>query len=198
MRWWTLVCGQCSPGPTAGSCLSQYGGSGTADCLAPRPRSILMSWCLEDTTTFWWSQWHEGWGHWEWEPWVRFPSLTWSKLRQCSANHRAGYFSNLACDWLSIVWAYSKQETENGPRLLLGEPGGKTFWISVSNNVIIVNATIAVTSHEHHGIANHWKPLQTTKKISKLCITGPLWGNPLVSSGFPSQRASTVARVSMS
>ena len=26
--------------------------------------------------------------------------------------------SNLACDWLSIVWAYSKQETENGPRTL--------------------------------------------------------------------------------
>ena len=24
-------------------------------------------------------------------------------------------YSNLACDWLSIVWAYSKQETENGP-----------------------------------------------------------------------------------
>ena len=39
----------------------------------------------------------------------------WSKLRLCSANHRAGYFSNLACDWLSIVWAYSGQETENGP-----------------------------------------------------------------------------------
>ena len=46
---------------------------------------------------------------------ARFLSLTWSKLRLCSANHRAGYFSNLACDWLSIVWAYSKQETENGP-----------------------------------------------------------------------------------
>ena len=26
------------------------------------------------------------------------------KLRLCSANHRAGYFSNLACDWLSIAW----------------------------------------------------------------------------------------------
>ena len=38
-----------------------------------------------------------------------------SNLRLCSANHRAGYFSNLACDWLSIVWAYSEQETENGP-----------------------------------------------------------------------------------
>ena len=30
--------------------------------------------------------------------WARFLSLTRSKLRQCSANHRAGYFSNLACD----------------------------------------------------------------------------------------------------
>ena len=47
---------------------------------------------------------------------ARFLSLTQSKLRLCSANHRAGYFSNLACDWLSIVWAYSEQETENGPR----------------------------------------------------------------------------------
>ena len=44
---------------------------------------------------------------------ARFLSLAQSKLRLCSANHRAG---NLACDWLSIVWAYSEQETENGPR----------------------------------------------------------------------------------
>ena len=43
-------------------------------------------------------------------------SLAQSKLRQCLANHRAGYFSNLVCDWLSMVWAYSEQETENGPR----------------------------------------------------------------------------------
>ena len=40
----------------------------------------------------------------------------WGCWRLCSANHRAGYFSNLVCDWLSIVWAYSNQETENGPR----------------------------------------------------------------------------------
>ena len=46
---------------------------------------------------------------------ARFLSLARSKLRLCLANHRAGYFSNLACDWLSIVWAYSKQGTENGP-----------------------------------------------------------------------------------
>ena len=46
---------------------------------------------------------------------ARFLSLTGSKLRLCSANHRTGYFSNLACDWLSIVWTYSEQETENGP-----------------------------------------------------------------------------------
>ena len=44
-----------------------------------------------------------------------FLSLARSKFRLCSANHRAGYFSNLACDWLSIVWAYSELETENGP-----------------------------------------------------------------------------------
>ena len=48
---------------------------------------------------------------------ARFLSLVWSKLRLCTANHRAGYFSNLACDWLSIVWAYSEQQTENGPRI---------------------------------------------------------------------------------
>ena len=47
---------------------------------------------------------------------VCFLSRTCSKLRLCPANHRAGYFSNLVCDWLSIVWAYFKQETENGPR----------------------------------------------------------------------------------
>ena len=46
---------------------------------------------------------------------ARFLPLALSKLRLCSANHRPGYFSNLACDWLSIVWAYSEQDTENGP-----------------------------------------------------------------------------------
>ena len=50
------------------------------------------------------------------ETWARFLSPAQSKLRLCLANHRAGYFSNMACDWLSIVWAYSEQETENGPR----------------------------------------------------------------------------------
>ena len=48
------------------------------------------------------------------ELWARFLSLAQSELRLCSTNHRAGYFSNLACDWLSIVWAHSEQETERG------------------------------------------------------------------------------------
>ena len=48
--------------------------------------------------------------------WARFLSLAQSKLRLCSANNRAGYWSNLPCDWLSTAWAYSEQETENGPR----------------------------------------------------------------------------------
>ena len=36
--------------------------------------------------------------------WAHFMCLALNKLRQCPANHRAGYFSNLACDWLSIVF----------------------------------------------------------------------------------------------
>ena len=52
---------------------------------------------------------------------ARFLSLAWSKLRLCSANHRPGYWSNLPCDWPSTAWAYSEQETENGPRRLLSE-----------------------------------------------------------------------------
>ena len=48
---------------------------------------------------------------------VRFLSLARSKLRLCLANHRPDYWSNLSCDWPSIAWAYSKQETENGPRI---------------------------------------------------------------------------------
>ena len=47
--------------------------------------------------------------------WDPFLSLARSKLGLCSANHRTDYFSNLACDWLHIVWAHSEQETENGP-----------------------------------------------------------------------------------
>ena len=52
--------------------------------------------------------------------WARFLSLARSKLRLCAANHRAGYFSNLACDWLSIVWVYSEQDTEIGHRCVRG------------------------------------------------------------------------------
>ena len=62
---------------------------------------------------------------------ARFLSLARSKLRLCSAYHRAGYFSNLACDWLSIVWAYSEQETENGPWMNWGLSlcnSCKTMW----------------------------------------------------------------------
>ena len=46
---------------------------------------------------------------------VRFLCLVRSKLRLCSANNRADYFSNLARDLLSIFWTYSEQETENWP-----------------------------------------------------------------------------------
>ena len=59
---------------------------------------------------------------------ARFLSLAWNKLRLCSANHRPGYWSNLPCDWPSIAWAYSEQETENGPSTSC------TFWSAVELN----------------------------------------------------------------
>ena len=46
---------------------------------------------------------------------ARFLFLTLSMLRLCSANHRPGYWSNLPCHWRSTAWAYSEQETRNGP-----------------------------------------------------------------------------------
>ena len=78
------------------------------------------------------SEWLSPWEH---KSRARFLSLTRSKLRLCLANHRTGYFRNLACDWLSIVWAYSEQETENGPSTDHngGQPGCK--WTSQIWNV---------------------------------------------------------------
>ena len=46
--------------------------------------------------------------------WDRILSLARIKLRLCSVNHRAGYFSNLVCDWLSTVRTYSRQKTKLG------------------------------------------------------------------------------------
>ena len=76
-------------------------------CLRMADRALLAGypWIMSFILSYLTSQLHR----------ARFLSLVRSKLRLCSANHGAGYFSNLACDWLSIVWAYSGQETENGP-----------------------------------------------------------------------------------
>ena len=75
---------------------------------------------------------------------ARFLSLARGKLRLCSANHRAGYFSNLACDWLSIVWAYSEQETENGPRFCRRHTSKTIGWIYTIRNSIDLSTPIAV------------------------------------------------------
>ena len=66
----------------------------TPDVL-PQPNTAWLEWC----TCIW----------------TRFLSLARRKLRLCSANHRPGYWSNLPCDWPSTAWAYSEQQTENGP-----------------------------------------------------------------------------------
>ena len=86
---------------------------------------------------------------------ARFPSLAQSKLRLCSANHRADYFSNLDCDWLSIVWAYSEQMTENGPGI----------WVNIGlYNGLLPNSTKPLpkpmlTNHQTSSVAFSWEQL---------------------------------------
>ena len=58
-------------------------------------------------------------------------------------------------------------------------------------------------SHEQHGNSDHWQlhslcnslSRLTSMKTSKLCITGPLWGEP--TGGFPLLKASNSESVSM-
>ena len=92
------------------------------------PTESLPKWPCGHTQDWWWQ--HPGdhlpriWCSWDHVPpapgpmktWARFLSLVQSKLRLCSANHRPGYWCNQPCDWPSTAWAYSEQETENGPR----------------------------------------------------------------------------------
>ena len=70
---------------------------------------------------------------------ARFLSLIQSKLRLCAANHRAGYFSNLACYWLRIVWTYSEHDSENGPWLALSNQGiylyNKLYYLKKSQSL---------------------------------------------------------------
>ena len=60
-----------------------------------------------------------------------------SKLRPCSAYHKPGYFGNLACDWLSIIWTCNKHRSsflQLGP--LPCQPGKKPWggWIIRKNS----------------------------------------------------------------
>ena len=59
--------------------------------------------------------------------------------------------------------------------------------------------------NEHDGVSNHWHLdcllsrlfSRRSKKTSKLCITGLCEGNPLMTGGFPSLKASNVKNVSI-
>ena len=78
--------------------------------------------------------------------WGHFLSLAQSKPRLCSANHRVRYFNNLACDWLSIVWAYYKQETENGLRSKYWSDMESSDSIEILMKTYMSNFTISTVS----------------------------------------------------
>ena len=121
-------------------------------------------------------------------PWLpcitraRFLSLARSKLRLCSANHRAGYFSNLHCDWLSIVWAYSsKRVTENGPRsskdMIATKLSGHfiTFmwWIPSAYLISMVSCQKGSTRHAYAWqIGPFWQDTLDTRTKER----HPMWG----------------------
>ena len=68
---------------------------------------------------------------------------------------------------------------------------------------IIEFDSITVMSQEHHGIWNHWLLFNclfklAVNKASKLTISGPLWGDSMVASGFPSHGTNNAKREPMS
>ena len=105
------------------------------------------------------------------EIWVCFLSLARSKLRLCSANHRAGYFINLACecDWLSIVGRFwetvSQKRCYNVTPSLIGWApewhkiffGLHTFLrqqigLQVAYDKIVLTASILYNNHANFGL----------------------------------------------
>ena len=95
-------------------------------------------------------------GYVTWQPllgllsWARFLSLARSKLSLCSANHRSGYWSNLACDWPSTAWAYSEEETEIFPCGQVSATALKTRhlifnWITVTLQKVDTNLVAPVS-----------------------------------------------------
>ena len=54
-----------------------------------------------------------------WEIWPCFLSLAQSKAQAVLGQSQGRLLQCLACDWWSIAWAYSENETENGPWSLL-------------------------------------------------------------------------------
>ena len=74
------------------------------------------------------------------------------------------------------------------------------------NHLFFLQVCQWLDKYERHGVSDH-RDLDclfssssrlTTKKISKVHVTGPLWENPLVSNGFPAQMARRADSVSMS
>ena len=76
-----------------------------------------------------------------------FRPLAPSKLRLCPANYRPGYLSNLISDGPNTAWAYSEQETENGPRLLHWYLGNANFVLMIYDLIdYIDDLDIAIAS----------------------------------------------------
>ena len=108
-----------------------------------------------------------------------FLSLTRSKLRLCWANHRACYFSNLACDWLSIVWAWDRKRALVIPSTmawLVHHQWYRSCFISPSANVAS-NAKSCLIGQSVNVTSNGWScligPLANVASDSRFCSIDP-------------------------
>ena len=106
-------------------------------------------------------------------------------LRLCSANHRAGYFSKLACDWLSILWAYFKQETENGP-WLQKDPGHQqyscwpSFFLEYSSPTNNGSKNFHLNVQDSRTVFIHQGSKLSTKSISFGSAIVTQWADPIL------------------
>ena len=141
-------------------------------CELPGPVSCLLLWVSSDYA-------QPITGH-----RARFLSLARSKLRLCSANHMPGYWSILPCDWPSTAWAYSEQETENGPRLRSNLPFDwpSTAWAYSKQE--IENRPRSSTVMIQHGqglksvdkrLLSFWKPQGIISWLIVLILHGRPW-----------------------
>ena len=121
-------------------------------------------------------------------PRAHFLSLARSKPRLCSANHRPGYWSNLPCDWPNTAWAYSEQETENGPgipRIITAIPCvTRLIWCSSAHSYLSQNFKLYSFPQWYVKVMNGPRVCMCKVRMAYPCNTSYRSGESVAHSGL--------------